>query len=156
MKKLLCSILVGLAALSVTGCDDDEVKTPDFAVSTAQWTFSQQEGMQRMIVSAPGAWTLTGIPDWMTVTPAEAAGPREITMTYTTNETGAPRKATLTVTCGDETRTMAWSRKLSFRNLRPAKAAGNRPPRPVARKNVTNSYCCDIFLCLPRSFAPLK
>lgn len=92
MKKLLCSILVGLAALSVTGCDDDEVKTPDFAVSTAQWTFSQQEGMQRMIVSAPGAWTLTGIPDWMTVTPAEAAGPREITMTYTTNETGAPRK----------------------------------------------------------------
>ena len=38
MKKLLCSILVGLAALSVTGCDDDEVKTPDFAVSTAQWT----------------------------------------------------------------------------------------------------------------------
>ena len=121
MKKLLCSILVGLAALSVTGCDDDEVKTPDFAVSTAQWTFSQQEGMQRMIVSAPGAWTLTGIPDWMTVTPAEA-----------------------------------WSRKLSFRNLRPVKAAGNRPPRPVTRKNVTNSYCCDIFLCLPRSFAPLK
>ena len=49
MKKLLCSILVGLAALSVTGCDDDEVKTPDFAVSTAQWTFFQQEGMQRMI-----------------------------------------------------------------------------------------------------------
>ena len=106
MKKLLCSILVGLAALSVTGCDDDEVKTPDFAVSTAQWTFSQQEGMQRMIVSAPGAWTLTGIPDWMTVTPAEAAGPCEITMTYTTNETGAPRKATLTVTCGNETRTI--------------------------------------------------
>ena len=89
MKKLLCSILVGLAALSVTGCDDDEVKTPDFAVSTAQWTFSQQEGMQRMIVSA-----------------AEAAGPCEITMTYTTNETGAPRKATLTVTCGNETRTI--------------------------------------------------
>ena len=84
MKKLLCSILVCLAALSVTGCDDDEVKTPDFAVSTAQWTFSQQEGMQRMIVSAPGAWTLTGIPDWMT----------------------APRKATLTATCGDETRTI--------------------------------------------------
>lgn len=106
MKKLLCSILVGLAALSVTGCDDDETKRPDFAVSTAQWTFSQQEGMQRMIVSAPGAWTLTGIPGWMTVTPAEAAGPCEITMTYTTNETGAPRKATLTVTCGDETRTI--------------------------------------------------
>lgn len=74
MKKLLCSILVGLAALSVTGCDDDETKRPDFAVSTAQWTFSQQEGMQRMIVSAPGAWTLTGIPGLMTVTPAEAAG----------------------------------------------------------------------------------
>ena len=108
MKKLLCSILVCLAALSVTGCDDDEVKTPDFAVSTAQWTFSQQEGMQRMIVSAPGAWTLTGIPDWMTVTPAEAAGPCEITMTYTTNETGAPRKATLTVTCGNETLVSSW------------------------------------------------
>lgn len=48
--------------------------------------------MQRMIVSAPGAWTLTGIPDWMTVTPAEAAGPCEITMTYTTNETAHPAK----------------------------------------------------------------
>ena len=152
MKKLLCSILVGLAALSVTGCDDDEVKTPDFAVSTAQWTFSQQEGMQRMIVSAPGAWTLTGIPDWMTVTPAEAAGPCEITMTYTTNETGAPRKATLTVTCGNETRTIGVEQE----TVVPESAAGNRPPRPVTRKNVTNSYCCDIFLCLPRSFAPLK
>ena len=43
MKKLLCSILVCLAALSVTGCDDDEVKTPDFAVSTAQWTFSPRK-----------------------------------------------------------------------------------------------------------------
>lgn len=43
----------------------------------------------------------------MTVTPAEAAGPREITMTYTTNETGLhPAKPLLTVTCGDETRTI--------------------------------------------------
>ena len=63
MKKLLCSILVGLAALSVTGCDDDEVKTPDFAVSTAQWTFSQQEGM--------------------TYTTNETGAPRKATLTVT-------------------------------------------------------------------------
>ena len=62
MKKLLCSILVGLAALSVTGCDDDETKRPDFAVSTAQWTFSQQEGMQRMTLPPPAPWTLPGFP----------------------------------------------------------------------------------------------
>ena len=106
MKKLLCSIFLGLATLVVTGCDDGDAKKPDFTVSTSEWTFTQPEGLQRMIVSAPGAWTLTGTPDWLTVTPAEAAGPREITMTYTANDTGGSRKAILTITCGAETRTI--------------------------------------------------
>ena len=92
--------------VKINGCalsTKEKSSIHSFPVSIHLSTLSS---VQRMIVSAPGAWTLTGIPDWMTVTPAEAAGPCEITMTYTTNETGAPRKATLTVTCGNETRTI--------------------------------------------------
>ena len=63
--------------------------------------------MQRMIISAPDAWTITGIPEWMSVTPAEADATREITIRYTDNETSALRTATLSVTCNGETLTIS-------------------------------------------------
>lgn len=107
MKKLIYSLFIVIAALAASACDDDTATTPDFAVSTAEWSFDKAEGRQRMIVSAPGTWTLTGVPDWMTVTPTEAAGPREITIGYAANETGAPRTAALTVTCNGESLTIA-------------------------------------------------
>lgn len=111
MKTLKYSLFILFAALTVTACDDDTATTPEFALSTAQWSFDNVEGRQRMIVSAPGAWTLTGVPDWMTVTPTEAEGPREITIVYMANETGAPRTAALSVTCNDESLTIRIEQK---------------------------------------------
>ena len=107
MKKLVYSIFIALVALAASACDDDTPTAPDFAVSTAAWSFGQTEGMQRMIISAPDAWTITGIPEWMSVTPAEAEATREITIRYTDNETSALRTATLSVTCNEETLTIS-------------------------------------------------
>lgn len=106
MKKLKYSLFILFAALAATACDDDTATTEAFAVSTSEWSFENAEGRQRMIVSAPGTWTLTGVPEWMTVIPTEAEGPREITIAYTANETGAPRSAALTVTCNGESLTI--------------------------------------------------
>lgn len=105
MKKLKYSLFILFAALAAA-CDDDKAATAEFALSTDRWSFENAEGRQRMIVSAPGAWTLTGVPDWMTVTPTEAEGPREITIAYTANETGATRTAALSVTCNGESLTI--------------------------------------------------
>ena len=107
MKKLVYSIFIALVALAASACDDDTPTAPDFAVSTSAWSFGQTEGMQRMIISAPNAWTITGIPEWMSVTPAEADATREITIRYTDNETSALRTATLSVTCNGETLTIS-------------------------------------------------
>lgn len=106
MKKLLCSILVGLAALSVTGCDDDEVKRPDFAVSTDKWSFDKEGSTQNLIVSAPGAWEVSEKPDWCTLIPESAAGPQEVKIDCSAN-TAKKRKGTLVLTCGAETRTIS-------------------------------------------------
>lgn len=111
MKKLKYSLFILFAALAATACDDDTAATAEFALSTDQWSFDNVEGRQRMIVSAPGAWTLTGVPDWLTVTPTEAEGPREITIAYTANATGAPRTAALSVTCNGESLTITIEQK---------------------------------------------
>ena len=103
MKNFLYSLCIAFAALAATACDDDNDKAPDFALSTAEWSFAPTEGSQKMIVSAPGAWAISGIPDWITVKPAEAVGPREILISYTANDTKTPRTAKLTVTCNGET-----------------------------------------------------
>lgn len=106
MKKLKYSLFILFAALAATACDDDTATTAAFAVSTSEWSFDNAEGRQRMIVSAPGTWTLTGVPGWMSVTPTEADGPQEITIGYAANETGATRSAALTVTCNGESLTI--------------------------------------------------
>lgn len=105
MKKILYSILFGLAALAA-GCDDNDNEASDFALSTAEWSFTKEGGTQNLIVSAPGAWEVSEKPDWCTLIPESAKGPQEVKIDCSAN-TEKKREGTLVLTCGDETRTIA-------------------------------------------------
>ena len=81
-----------------------------------------------MIVSAPGAWTITDIPEWVTVVPTEADGSREITIDYSEN-LDALREADLKVTCNGEFRYIGIGQevRISPRRLR---TYGSMPRAP--------------------------
>lgn len=108
MKNILYSILLGFAILGV-GCDDSEKELP-FAVSTDTWTFPAEGGTQNLIVSAPGAWEVSQNPEWCTLTPKQAEGPREVKIECTEND-GNERTGSMLLTCGTETLTIAISQE---------------------------------------------
>ena len=92
----------GWAATTV-GCSDDDERPVAFEVSQDTLLLDSDAGTVHVIVSAPGAWTITDIPEWVTVVPTEADGSREITIDYSEN-LDALREADLKVTCNGEFR----------------------------------------------------
>ena len=103
MKRLLIDALcIGWAATTV-GCSDDDERPVAFEVSQDTLLLDSDAGTVHVIVSAPGAWTITDIPEWVTVVPTEADGSREITIDYSEN-LDALREADLKVTCNGEFR----------------------------------------------------
>ena len=103
MKRLLIyALCIGWAATTV-GCSDDDERPVAFEVSQDTLLLDSDAGTVHVIVSAPGAWTITDIPEWVTVVPTEADGSREITIDYSEN-LDALREADLKVTCNGEFR----------------------------------------------------
>lgn len=103
MKRLLIyALCIGWAATTV-GCSDDDERPVAFEVSQDMLLLDSDAGTVHVIVSAPGAWTITDIPEWVTVVPTEADGSREITIDYSEN-LDALREADLKVTCNGEFR----------------------------------------------------
>ena len=97
MKRLLIyALCIGWAATTV-GCSDDDERPVAFEVSQDTLLLDSDAGTVHVIVSAPGAWTITDIPEWVTVVPTEADGSREITIDYSEN-LDALREADLKVT----------------------------------------------------------
>lgn len=85
MKRLLIyALCIGWAATTV-GCSDDDERPVAFEVSQDTLLLDSDAGTVHVIVSAPGAWTITDIPEWVTVVPTEADGSREITIDYSEN-----------------------------------------------------------------------
>lgn len=99
MKNILYSILLCLVVLAL-GCDDAEKELP-FEVSTDTWTFPKEGKTGSLIVSAPGAWEVSSHPDWCTLVPDRASGPREVKMECSENA-GAERTGTVVLICGAE------------------------------------------------------
>ena len=79
MKKILYWIFFGFITLLLAGCDDDK-ETPVFDLSTDEWSFAKEGGTQNLIISAPGVWEVSEKPDWCTLIPESAEGPRETRM----------------------------------------------------------------------------
>ena len=109
MKKILYWIFFGFITLLLAGCDDDK-ETPVFDLSTDEWSFAKEGGTQNLIISAPGVWEVSEKPDWCTLIPESAEGPREVKIDCSAN-TEKKREGTLVLTCGAETRMIAISQQ---------------------------------------------
>lgn len=101
-KYIIVSLIAAIGLL-MTGCVEeadhflDEVK-----VSSSYLAFPATGGTVPTELTATGAWTITALPDWVTVNPA-SGGAGQITVSFTASAATDSREATAKIECGGKT-----------------------------------------------------
>ncbi len=101
-KYIIVSLIAALGLL-MTGCVEeadhflDEVK-----VSSSYVTFPAGGGSVPVELNATGSWTVTNLPEWVTVSPA-TGGAGQVTVTFTAPAAEETRDAVATIECGGKT-----------------------------------------------------
>ena len=101
-KYIIVSLIAALGLL-FTGCVEeadhylDEVK-----VSSSYVTFSAGGGSVPVELNATGSWSVTNLPEWVTVSPA-TGGAGQVTVTFTAPAAEETRDAVATIECGGKT-----------------------------------------------------
>ena len=95
--------LVAVVAAMFTGCSDndyDPTYLSEIRVSQSYVSLNTDGGSASVDVIATGAWTVTGAPDWLTVSPASGSGSG--TITFSAGE-GVGRTAEVLIECEGRT-----------------------------------------------------
>ena len=94
--------LVAVVAAMFTGCSDDNDPTylKEIRVSQSYVSLSTSGGSTSINIEANGAWSVSGAPDWLTVSPASGTGSGTITFSAAAAE---GRSAELQITCDGKT-----------------------------------------------------
>ncbi|MBQ6917173.1 MAG: BACON domain-containing protein [Prevotella sp.] len=100
--KYFIPSLVAVVAAMFTSCSDDKDATylDGLRVSQSYVALSTSGGSTSIEVTANSSWTITGAPDWLTVSPASGTGSGTVTLSAAAAE---GRTAELILTCGDLT-----------------------------------------------------
>ena len=96
--KYFIPSLVAVVAAMFTGCSDDNDPTylDEIRVSQSYVALSTGGGSTSIDIEATGSWTVTGAPNWLTVSPASGSGNGTITFSADAAE---GRTAELLITC---------------------------------------------------------
>ena len=100
--KYFIPSLVAVVAAMFTGCSDDNDPTylSEIRVSQSYVALSTSGGSTTIDIEAAGAWTVSGAPDWLTVSPASGTGNGQITFSASAAE---GRTAEVLITCEGKT-----------------------------------------------------
>ena len=100
--KYFIPSLVAVVAAIFTGCSDDKDPTylDGLRVSQSYVALGTSGGSTSIEVTTNGSWTISGAPDWLTVSPASGTGSGTVTFSAAAAE---GRTAELILTCGDLT-----------------------------------------------------
>ena len=100
--KYFIPSLVAVVAAMFTGCSDDNDPTylDEIRVSQSYVALSTSGGSTSIDIEANGAWTVSGAPDWLTVSPASGSGSGTITFSASAAE---GRTAEVLITCEGKT-----------------------------------------------------
>ena len=79
--------LMAVVAAVFTGCTDDNDPTyySEIRVSQSYVSLSTSGGSTSINVEATGSWTVSGAPEWLTVSPASGTGNGTITFSAEAN-----------------------------------------------------------------------
>jgi len=94
--------LVAVVAAMFTGCNDDKDPTylSEIRVSQSYVSLSTGGGSSTINVEASGSWTVSGAPEWLTVSPASGSGSGTITFSA---EAAEGRTAEILINCQGQT-----------------------------------------------------
>ena len=94
--------LVAVVAAMFTGCNDDKDPTylSEIRVSQSYVSLSTSGGSSTINVEATGSWTVSGAPEWLTVSPASGSGSGTITFSA---EAAEGRTAEILINCQGQT-----------------------------------------------------
>ena len=95
--------LVAVVAAMFTGCSDndyDPTYLSEIRVSQSYVALDVNGGSASVDLTATGAWTITDVPDWLTVSPASGSGSGTITFSA---GAGVGRTAEVLITCEGKT-----------------------------------------------------
>ena len=98
LRYFLTSIIACLAL--AIGCTKEELPAlSEITVTPSYFTFTVDGGAKELTVNALADWTVTDIPEWLTVTPTEgtATGAEGVKVTVTAQATQAEKIATATL-----------------------------------------------------------
>ena len=100
--KYFIPSLVAVVAAMFTGCSDDNDPTylDEIRVSQSYVALSTGGGSTSIDIEAAGAWTVSGAPAWLTVSPASGTGNGTITFSADAAE---GRTAEVLITCEGKT-----------------------------------------------------
>ena len=106
LRYFLTSIIACLAL--AIGCTKEELPAlSEITVTPSYFTFTVDGGAKELTVNALADWTVTDIPEWLTVAPAEgtATGAEGVKVTVTAQATQAEKvvTATLKFNCAGKT-----------------------------------------------------
>lgn len=91
---------LAVAALPLVGCQQEEKFLEEVQVSQSMVALSIEGGSAEITVTAAEKWEITGIPEWLTVTPA--TGAEGVTkVTFSAEAAEGNREALLHLNCGD-------------------------------------------------------
>ena len=91
------TILAAALAFAFVGCQEEERFLSEVKVSSSYVALPAQGGSQDIQVTAVGAWEFTGVPEWLTVSPASGSG--DATITFTAGETKTTNEVALELVC---------------------------------------------------------
>ncbi len=91
------TILAAALAFAFVGCQEEERFLSEVKVSSSYVALPAEGGSQDIQVTAVGAWEFTGIPEWLTVSPASGSG--DATVTFTAGKAESTNEAALELVC---------------------------------------------------------
>ena len=100
--KYFFPFFVAVIAAMFTSCSDDNDPTyfDEIRVSQSYVSLSTSGGSTSIDIKANGEWTVSEIPEWLTVTPASGSGNGTITFSA---DAGEGRTAEVLITCAGKT-----------------------------------------------------
>jgi len=75
-------------------------------ITPVSWSPATTGGTQVVTIKTASAWSLTGLPAWVTATAVSGSGNGTVTLTATANTTGSARSASMVFTTGGKTVTL--------------------------------------------------
>lgn len=102
MKKYILMAVAAISAMTMTvSCDGDyepDSFLSEVQVSSSYVSIDKNGGSTSIDVKAAGAWEITGVPEWLTVSPASGNGNQ--TVTFSAAATTSTNTCTVNLVCG--------------------------------------------------------